>query len=323
MSFHNRLKTTISNQRDRCKTSRQGNKFYPMEATDIFLQELTIDGVRPPIHKLERKLFDAIKKGDLERFKSALNYSQPKCDLNSVNEAGKTVLQVAADLEDVSIRKTMIKSLLRSGADLELALLHAIRESNEKSVEILLQFHEPSSVQPGSPFVVDYSKRERYITPLILAACLQNFQIVKLLLEHGFTICDSKTDSQLPHGVVSEKLGPAVFRLNRYRALASPVYIAASFLQNSPSGPDPVYRACVLNKELCDMAEQEYEFRKEYLELSDGCKEFAVAVLNECRSMKEIRCVMEMQNKEKILPNTGGGLLNILEFAIFTSNEKV
>ena len=43
------------------------------------------------------------------------------------------------------------------------------------------------------------------------------------------------------------------------------------------------------------MAEQEYEFKKEYLELSDGCKEFAVALLNECRSMEEIRCVMEMK----------------------------
>ena len=297
-----------------------------MEATDIFLQELTTDGVQSPVHKLERKLFDAIKKGDLEKVRSALNYSQPKCDLNSVNGAGKTVLQVAADLEDVSVRNVMVKRLLSGGADLELALLHAVRESNEKSVEILLQFHESSSAQIGSPCVVDFSKRERYITPLILAACLQNFQIVKLLLEHGFTICDSQTDSEqfvYSTGVINEKLGPAVFRLNRYRALASPVYIAASFLQNSLSGPDPVYRACILNKELCDMAEQEYEFRNEYLELSDGCKEFAVAVLNECRSMKEIRCVMEMQNEERILPNTGGGLLNILEFAIVTRNEKV
>ena len=293
-----------------------------MEATDIFLQELTIDGVQQPIQKLERRLFNAVKKGDLEKVENVLKYSQPKCGLNSVNEAGKTVLQVAADLEDVSIRNAIIKSLLGGGADLELALLHAVREGNEKSVEILLEYHQPSSVQPGSPFIVSNSKRERYITPLILAACLENFRIVKLLLDHGFTICDSYSDSQRTQEGVREKLGPAVYRLNRYRALASPVYIAASFLQTS-DGPDPVYRACVLNKELCDMAEQEYEFRKEYLELSEGCKEFAVAVLNECRSMEEIRCVMEMQNGQKILPNSGGGLLNILEFAIVTENEKV
>ena len=87
-------------------------------------------------------------------------------------------------------------------------------------------------------------------------------------------------------------------RLNGFRALASPVYITASFLQDVQSGGDPIHRACVLNKKLCLMAEQEYEFKKEYLELSDGCKEFAVALLNECRSMEEIRCVMEMKNDE-------------------------
>ena len=299
-----------------------------MEATDVFLEELTVDGlvggVPPPIHKLERKLFDAVKKGNLEKVNNALNYSQPKCNLNCVNNSGKTVLQVAADLEDVSIRSDIIKSLVSDGADLELALLHAVRESDVKCVEILLKFYEPPSVQPDTLQIANSSKRERYITPLILAACLQNFQIVKLLLEHRFAICDlpTDTDSQRSHGVEGEKLGPAVFRLNRYRALASPVYIAASFLQNTLSGPDPVYQACVLNKELYEMAEQEYEFRKEYLQLSDGCKEFAVAVLNECRSMKEIRCVMEMKN-EVMLPNTGGGLLNILEFAIVTRNEKV
>ncbi|KAJ7372248.1 hypothetical protein OS493_019692 [Desmophyllum pertusum] len=276
---------------------------------------------------MERKLLKAIKKGDLEKVKSVLSLSQTQCDVNCVYSSGKTVLQVAGNLESVSVRNDMIQYLLSGGADLELALLHAVRDNNVKIVEILLKFHKSTSLQPESqcavrPMVV---KRQGYITPLILAACLQNFQIVKLLLEHGFTICDSKTDSRrslCSNGEISEKLGPAVFLLNRYRALASPVYMAASFLQNSLSGPDPVHRSCVLNKELCDMAEQEYEFRKEYLELSDGCKEFAVALLNECRTMKEIRCVMEMENEERIMSKMEGGSLNILEFAIVTRNEK-
>ena len=121
--------------------------------------------------------------------------------------------------------------------------------------------------------------------------------------------------------MVNEKLGPAVYRLNRYRALASPVYIAASFLQNVENGPDPIHRACVLNKELRETAEQEYEFRKEYLELNDECKEFPVALLNECRSMEEIRCVMEMKTEDGVLRKMTG--FNMLEFAIATRNEKV
>ena len=299
-----------------------------MDTTDIYLQELNpkVDGTKhQPIRKMERKLFEAVKKGHLERVRRDI---QSKCNINCINNSGKTVLQVAADLEDVSIRNDIIKSLLSGGADLELALLQAVRESDAKTVEILLRFHGIPSFTTDPPGVVRCVgiKRQRYITPLILAACLQNFKIVELFLENGFTICDPQTDTQQPvnsNGALNEKLGPAVFRLNRYRAHASPVYIAASFLQNSLNGPDPVHRACVLNKELCDMAKQEYEFRKEYLELSDGCEEFAVALLNECRSMKEIRCVMEMKNEKRILPKMEGEFLNILEFAIVTRNQKV
>ena len=293
-----------------------------MEGTDIFLQELAVNhGVCPqPIRKMERKLFKAVAKGDLDEVKSSL-----KCDVNCINSSGKTVLQVAVNLKNATVRNDMINSLLDGGADLELALLYAVRESDVKSVDILLQFFDPSSLMPTSLKFTSI-KRQGYVTPLILAACFQNFQIVKLLLEHGFTISDLQTDPQRSVGSkieASEKLGPAVFRLYRYRALASPVFMAASFLQNPLSGSDPVHRACILNKELSDIAEQEYEFRKEYLELSDGCKEFAVTLLNECRSMKEIRCVMEMQNKGSTLLNTEGEFLNSLEFAIVTRNEKV
>ena len=179
-----------------------------MDVTDIFLQELH---PKEPIRKMERKLFDAIKKRHLEKVKSDLNFFHSKCDINCVNNSGKTVLQVAADLEDVSIRNDIIKSLLSGGADLELALLHAVRENNVKCVEILLRFHGIPSLQPDPPGVVGCLgiERQRHITPLILAACLQNFTIVELFLENGFTICDPRTDIQQSvdsNGALNEKL---------------------------------------------------------------------------------------------------------------------
>ena len=296
-----------------------------MEAPDVFLQELTVDGnccyKTPPNANLNRKLFRATRDGDLEKFRSL---TQGKCDLNLVNNCGKTLLQVASDLKDVSARNEIIEALLSGGANLELALLHAVHDRDAKTVELLLLFHNPgfqASTRPLLSF-----KSQGYITPLILAAWLQNFQIVKLLLDHGFTISDPNiphwpTD---PNVVAGEKLGPAVCRLNGYRALASPVYIAALFLQNIQTGPDPIHNACVMSKELNGIAEKDYEFRKEYLELSDGCKEFAVALLDECRSMKEIKCAMEMTTKgEIVLAKMDRKSLNILEFAISTRNEKV
>ena len=290
-----------------------------MDATHVLLQELT-EGVPLPNHEIQRRLFDATRRGDLENVKSLLEL---KCNLNCVSNSGKTLLQVAADLKEVSVRNDMIKTLLSGGADVELALLHAVRDNSTKSVEILLRFRERAP-EP-SPHVVGSLKRQACVTPLILAAQAENFQIVRLLLENGYTIYDPKVShrSSGSEKMVGEKLGPALYRLNGYRALACPVYIAASFLQDVQSGPDPVHRAFVLNKELREMAEQEYEFQNEYIELSDGCKEFAVALLNECHSMEEIRCVMEMKNEEGMLPNMKRESLNILEYAIVTRNKKV
>lgn len=291
-----------------------------MEATDIFLQELTVDGAdkQPENTKLQRKLFKATRRGDLEKIKRLI---QLKCEINCVSNSGKALLQVAAELGDACKRNEVITALLNGGADLEFGILHAIRDTNVKVVQTLLSFY--SSAPPTSPRPRTSLTCQGHITPLILAAWLDNFQIVKLLLDRGFTISDPEWPAGDSSRKDGEKLGPAVYRLNRYRALASPVYIALTFLQNVQGGPDPVHRACVLNKELRDTADQEYEFRKEYLELSDGCKEFAVALLNECRSMKEIRCVMEMTNKRTdMLLNMQGKCLNILELAIATRNEK-
>ena len=293
-----------------------GNQMKP---ESIFLQHLAVDAASgPPSKKVQRKLHDAIRKNDLKKFRNILNSSEPKCDVNFVTSSGKTLLQVAGELRDVSVRDEIIKALLNYGADLQIALLHAVRNSDSKALEKLLLLHKQQ--HQASLYSL---QSQGYITPLILAAWLQNFQIVKLLLEHGFTIRDPNNPlwSSGSNRKVNEKLGPAVYRLNGYRALASPVYIAASFLQNVENGPDPILQACVLNKELRETAEQEYEFRKEYLELSDECKEFPVALLNECHSMKEIRCVMEVKAEDGVLRKTAG--FNTLEFAIATRNEKV
>ena len=128
---------------------------------------------------------------------------------------------------------------------------------------------------------------------------------------------------------VASIISPAAVLLNALVIIAvmkrrelQKLFISASFLHDVQSGHDPVYRACVLNKELRETAEQEYEFKNEYFELSDGCKEFSVALLKECHSMEEIRCVMEMHDiSDKVLHVNGS--LNILKFAIATGNDKV
>ena len=290
-----------------------------MEPTFI----LQLDSGRRPIDKLQGNIYKTIKNGNLDELTDLFSSSQAKIDLNCLDSSSKTALQVAADLEDSSVRERIVTALLNNGASLQLGLLNAVRQEDAKVVEILLQFYDEQ--HQTSRELLSARGKTAHITPLILAACLQNFQIVKLLLENGFTVDDPTAVrwSRDPTGAVSEKLGPAVYRLNKYRALASPVFIAASFLQDVQCGPDPVLQACTLSKQLRDMAEQEYEFRNEYLQLCDGCQEFTVSLLNECCTMEEIRCVLETKSERKMLSKLETDSLNTLEFAAFTKNKKV
>ena len=291
-----------------------------MEQTFI----LQLDSGRPPIDKLQGNIYKTIKNGNLDELRDLLSTSQEKIDLDCLDSSSKTALQVAADLEDSSVRERIITALLYNGASLQFGLLNAVRQKDVRVVEILLQFYDEQH-QTSPRELLSERDKTAHKTPLILAACLQNFQIVKLLLEHGLTVDVPAAVrwSRDSTGAVSEKLAPAVYRLNKFRALASPVFIAASFLQNWQRGPDPVIQACTLSKQLRDMAQQEYEFRNEYLQLCDGCEEFTVSLLNECCPMGEIRCVLETKSERKMLSKLETDSLNMLEFAVFIKNKKV
>ena len=222
-----------------------------MEGSDINMQELMFDGVCPPNYTLQLHLFEATRKGDLSKVNSLC---QLNFDLDCVDSSGKTLLQVAGYLENVSVRKEIMKALLSSGADLKFVLLNElVRDSNAQMVEVLLQFHKPAL---GSSL-------KKYVNPLIPAACLQNFEIITMLLENGFSISDAKIAqwSSDSNTVWNEKFEPAFFGSIEYRALASPIFIAASFLRDVCNGPDPINRACVLHKELREVAEHEYELK--------------------------------------------------------------
>ncbi|XP_073243970.1 short transient receptor potential channel 4-like [Porites lutea] len=254
----------------------------------------------PSIDQSQPNLYEAVKNGDLKKIKSELGLPRANKDLDLLDSSGKTIIQVAADLNDASDRDDAITLLLSGGASLQLALLNTVHEGDVRVVEILLQFCDQQPQTP-SPKMLSVRGHTSFTTPLNLAARLQNFQIVKLFLEHGFTIEDPKTMRMSTEftDVSSEKLHSTVHRLNEYRTMASPVFIAASFLQNVRSGPDPVLRACALSKEFRDISEQEYEFRKEYLTLCNDCEEFTVSLLKECCTQEEIRCVMEAKSEGK------------------------
>ena len=133
-------------------------------------------------------------------------------------------------------------------------------------------------------------------------------------------------------------LEKALYRLNGYRALASPVYLSLSYLADCEKqeltnkksrNNDPVYQAFVLNGRMERLAREEYEFKKDYSNLSTRCEEYAVALLNLCRNMKEIGCVMTMPSIKGLAhvqvrtANKAALKLTVLNFAIKNKNERV
>ena len=92
---------------------------------------------------------------------------------------------------------------------------------------------------------------------------------------------------------------------------------------------DPVYQAFVLIGRMERLAREEYEFKKDYSNLSTRCEEYAVALLNLCRNMKEIGCVMTMPSIKGLArvqvraANKTALKLTVLNFAIKNKNERV
>lgn len=96
------------------------------------------------------------------------------------------------------------------------------------------------------------------ITPLILAAHYNNHEIIQMFLSRNHTIEKPHPISCKCTGCVTKQnydsLKRSRSRLNAYRALASPAYMALS-------SPDPIMTTFELRQEMQKLAEVEKEFK--------------------------------------------------------------
>ena len=287
----------------------------------------------PPtlLSEKEIQFLDSVKCGDISQVKQFID--DGNVDLNCMDANGETPLQLAV----VNEHKEVVALLLRSGADIGNALLQAVSRGSVECVDILTKF-DKASVSPTQ--VEGSDEFSSYLTPLILAAQNNNYEMVKLLISREYTI---EKPSVHPNSCDCEscqsrggRLGKSLWKLNTYKALASPVYISLSHLLDSKddlekasSLNDPIIQAFVLNRALEELADTEYEFRNDYLELSNQCELFAVALLDECRDMEEIENLMtvpglkNLDHVEVTAENKEAKKLSMLNFAIKNRNEKV
>lgn len=268
-----------------------GNRFFgdgaddePGVTAEVKMEgQLTLD---------EKKFLLAVERGDLataRRYMESAEAGHSQLNCNCTDPLGRSALLMAIDNENLE----MIELLLGHRVDTKDALLHAISEEYVEAVEVLLE-REEATRKPGQPHSWEAIDRDTAaftpdMTPLILAAHRDNYEILKILLDRGYTF-------QVPHGVrcscgecvrsrSEDSLRHSRSRINSYRALASPSLIALS-------SKDPILTAFELSGELRRLAFLEHEFKSEYLELRRKCQNFATALLDHTRTSYELEVLL-------------------------------
>ncbi|XP_038617704.1 short transient receptor potential channel 4 isoform X1 [Tachyglossus aculeatus] len=261
----------------------------------------------------EKAYLNAVEKGDYASVKKSLEEAEIyfKININCIDPLGRTALLIAIENENLEL----IELLLSFNVYVGDALLHAIRKEVVGAVELLLNHKKPSGEKQVPPILLDkqFSEFTPDITPIILAAHTNNYEIIKLLVQKGVSVprphevrcncveCVSSSDV--------DSLRHSRSRLNIYKALASPSLIALS-------SEDPFLTAFQLSWELQELSKVENEFKSEYEELSRQCKQFAKDLLDQTRSSRELEIILNYRDDSSLIEDQSGNDLARLKLAI-------
>ncbi|KAJ8008524.1 hypothetical protein DPEC_G00105770 [Dallia pectoralis] len=262
----------------------------------------------------ERAYLTAVEKGDYAGVKHALQEAEVyyNIDVNCLDPLGRSALLIAIENENLEVMELLLDHGVATGD----ALLYAIRKEVVGAVELLLSHRRPSGEKQVPSLMMDgqFSEFTPDITPVILAAHTNNYEIIKLLVQRKVTIprphqirCDCV---QCVSSSEVDSLRHSRSRLNIYKALASPSLIALS-------SEDPILTAFRLGWELKELSKVENEFRQEYEELSQQCKLFAKDLLDQARSSRELETILNHRDdSEEMDPKETSHDLAKLKLAI-------
>ncbi|XP_024430984.1 short transient receptor potential channel 7 isoform X5 [Desmodus rotundus] len=217
----------------------------------------------------EERFLDSAEYGNIPVVRKMLEESKT-LNFNCVDYMGQNALQLAVGNEHLEVTELLLKkeNLARVGD----ALLLAISKGYVRIVEAIL--NHPAFAQGQrltlSPLEQELRDDDFYaydedgtrfshdITPIILAAHCQEYEIVHILLLKGarierphdyFCKCSECTEKQR-----KDSFSHSRSRMNAYKGLASAAYL-------SLSSEDPVLTALELSNELARLANIETEFK--------------------------------------------------------------
>ncbi|XP_078684353.1 transient-receptor-potential-like protein [Branchiostoma floridae x Branchiostoma belcheri] len=236
----------------------------------------------------ERVFLEAVERGDKATVGRCLQPPHP-VNVNVTSGLGRSALTTAVTMENAEIVELLLKQDdIRIGS----ALLHAIREGVYRIVEMMVNHTSMTPAMLGagwssvSPDCEDFSP---CVSPVILAAQLNQFQILQLLLSQGATISDPHMPGCHCRGCIksnkNDSLRYSIVRMETYRALASPSWI-------SLTSSDPILTAFKLSWNLRHLATNEREFKESYLNLAEQCRKYPVELLDQCRSSVELNTIL-------------------------------
>ncbi|XP_062341135.1 short transient receptor potential channel 6a isoform X1 [Osmerus eperlanus] len=251
------------------------------------------------LSEAEQRFLDAAEYGNIPEVRRMLSH-MTSLNVNAVDYMGQNALQLAVANEHLEVTELLLgrEELARIGD----ALLLAISKGYIRITEALLghsSFSDrrrlvasPSQADMLDDFYAydeDGTRFSHDVTPVILAAHCQEYEIVHTLLGKGaridpphdyFCCCDSCNYQQQ-----YDSFSHSRSRINAYKGLASPAYL-------SLSNEDPVLAALELSNELAVLANIEKEFKNDYCCLSGQCKDYLVGLLDLCRSTEEVEAIL-------------------------------
>uniref|UniRef100_A0A8C6ZBY2 Transient receptor potential cation channel subfamily C member 7 n=1 Tax=Nothoprocta perdicaria TaxID=30464 RepID=A0A8C6ZBY2_NOTPE len=279
----------------------------------------------------EERFLDSAEYGNIPVVRKMLEESKT-LNFNCVDYMGQNALQLAVGNEHLEVTELLLKkeNLARVGD----ALLLAISKGYVRIVEAIL--NHPAFAQGQrltlSPLEQELRDDDFYaydedgtrfshdITPIILAAHCQEYEIVHILLLKGarierphdyFCKCNECIEKQR-----KDSFSHSRSRMNAYKGLASAAYL-------SLSSEDPVLTALELSNELARLANIETEFKNDYRKLSMQCKDFVVGVLDLCRDTEEVEAILNGDVNIHLCPDHHRPSLSRIRLAIKYEVKKL
>ncbi|XP_077985316.1 short transient receptor potential channel 4-like [Glandiceps talaboti] len=227
---------------------------------------------------LEQVYLAAIEHGDVQRIEHALRHQQI-INVNTIDREGRNAIEIALESGHLEV----VKLLLMYNVQVGDALLRAVDIQFSKAVELLCD-HNKTLQKQDIDIINSHSSSEDFhpvITPIVLAAHHNNYDIIKILLSHGARIEDPDTYDATAKHTLQHSLGA----LQIYKALSSEAYMTLT-------SKDPINKAFALSHKLRIISQRDVEFSDEYCVLEERCQTFAADILAQTRSTAETNTIL-------------------------------